>query len=144
MNSKTETRKEVEDVVIDLNEIQSEDVVDAARRRNQVTSNVSFYNSKKSAAEGMMDISLLTANANQLKFILCFNQTSRTFYAALSLIVLSLVLQVSIGILLIFRVSFDVQHPSFSCFSLSLVSSVASKPTVKNEESAQSTSISSC
>lgn len=144
MNSKTETRKEVEDVVIDLNEIQSEDVVDAARRRNQVTSNVSFYNSKKSAAEGMMDISLLTANANQLKFILYFNQTSRTFYAALSLIVLSLVLQVSIGILLIFRVSFDVQHPSFSCFSLSLVSSVASKPTVKNEESAQSTSISSC
>lgn len=144
MSSKTETRKEVEDVVIDLNEIQSEDVVDAARRRNQVTSNVSFYNSKKSAAEGMMDISLLTANANQLKFILCFNQTSRTFYAALSLIVLSLVLQVSIGILLIFRVSFDVQHPSFSCFSLSLVSSVASKPTVKNEESAQSTSISSC
>lgn len=63
------------------------------------------YHSKKSAAEGMMDISLLTANANQLKFIIYYNQASSTFYAALSLIVVSLILQIAIGFMLIFRVS---------------------------------------
>lgn len=89
-----------DEVVIELSETQSRDVVDAPRRTQN------FYHSKKSAAEGMMDISLLTANANQLKFILYFNQSSKTFFPALGLIVLSLVLQVSVGILLIFRVSF--------------------------------------
>lgn len=58
-------------------------------------------------SEGMMDISLLTANANQLKFIIYYNQQSMTFYPALSLIVLSLILQIAIGFLLIFRVSFE-------------------------------------
>ena len=91
-----------DDVIIDLNNFQAQDAVDAPRKQNNIAN---FYHTKKSAAEGMMDISLLTANANQLKFILYFNQTSRTFYPALSLIILSLVLQVSIGFLLIFRVS---------------------------------------
>lgn len=92
------------DVVIEMDKIErSPDAVDAPRRQQNV---VSFYHSKKSTAEGMMDISLLTANANQLKFILFYNQESKTFYAALSLIVLSLVLQVAVGFLLIFRVSF--------------------------------------
>lgn len=92
-----------EDVVLELNN-QTEDAVDAPTRRQQHNID-NFYHTKKSAAEGMMDISLLTANANQLKFILYFNQTSVTFYPALCLIVLSLILQVSIGFLLIFRVS---------------------------------------
>lgn len=78
------------------------DVVDGRRRE---ISAVNLYNSKKSAAEGMMDISLLTANANQLKFILYYNQESKTFYPALVLIILSLILQVAVGFLLIFRVS---------------------------------------
>lgn len=95
------------DVVIEMNNIErSPDAVDGRRQQNIA----SFYHSKKSTAEGMMDISLLTANANQLKFILFYNQESKTFYAALSLIILSLVLQVSVGFLLIFRVSFQ-------CFS---------------------------
>jgi len=60
---------------------------------------------KKSHAEGMMDLSLLTANANQLKFILYYNKDAKTFYPALVLITLSLILQIAVGILLIFRVS---------------------------------------
>ena len=93
-----------DDVVIEMDKIErSPDVVDAPRRQQDV---VSFYHSKKSTAEGMMDISLLTANTNQLKFIFYYNQESKTFYVALSLIVLSLVLQVTVGYLLIFRVSF--------------------------------------
>lgn len=93
------------DDVIEMNATpqESQDVTDASRRAPTVAS---FYYTKKSTAEGMMDISLLTANANQMKFILYFNQESKTFYPALSLIILSLVLQVLIGFLLIFRVSF--------------------------------------
>ncbi|GAB0087043.1 uncharacterized protein DMENIID0001_013030 [Sergentomyia squamirostris] len=63
----------------------------------------SEYASKKSVAEGMMDIALLTANANQLRFIITYNTESRTFYVSLSLLILSLVLQVSVGIALIFK-----------------------------------------
>lgn len=79
------------------------DVTDGPRSRQSNPSNV--YVTKKSAAEGMMDISLLTANANQLKFILYYSQESKMFYPTLALIILSLVLQVAVGILLIFRVS---------------------------------------
>lgn len=88
-----------QDVAIELNK--PEDVVDG--RRSQNAANI--FHSKRSAAEGMMDISLLTANANQLKFILYYNQTSKTFYPALSMIILSLFLQIVVGFLLIFRVS---------------------------------------
>lgn len=44
-----------DDVVIEMNKIeQSPDAVDAPRRQQNV---ISFYHSKKSTAEGMMDIS---------------------------------------------------------------------------------------
>lgn len=79
-----------------------QDVVDGPRRN--IPANV--YVTKKNVAEGMMDISLLTANANQLKFILYYNQESKMFYPTLALITLSLILQVAVGILLIFRVSY--------------------------------------
>lgn len=101
MNSK---KHDTFDEVIEMNahpNESSQDVVDSSRRTV-----ANYYHTKKSTAEGMMDISLLTANANQLKFILYYNQNSKTFYPALSLIVLSLILQVLIGFMLIFRVSF--------------------------------------
>jgi hypothetical protein len=121
-------------------EVKDEDVTDGTRRRQQQNTSA-YYQMKKSTAEGMMDLSLLTggvilmtrllllqlcfakithrqlkklfhfpcspiaANANQLKFILYFNKDARTFYPALVLIILSLILQVAVGILLIFRVS---------------------------------------
>lgn len=81
-----------------------QDVVDGPKRRQNVPANV--FVTKKNVAEGMMDISLLTANANQLKFILYYNQDSKMFYPTLVLIILSLILQVAVGILLIFRVSY--------------------------------------
>ncbi|CAD7081091.1 unnamed protein product [Hermetia illucens] len=61
------------------------------------------YQSKKNVAEGMMDIALLTANANQLRFLITYNMDSKTFYFSVALIVLSLILQVSVGIALIFK-----------------------------------------
>uniref|UniRef100_A0A1B0GJ41 Ninjurin a n=1 Tax=Lutzomyia longipalpis TaxID=7200 RepID=A0A1B0GJ41_LUTLO len=64
----------------------------------------SEYASKKSVAEGMMDIALLTANANQLRFLITYNTESRTFYIMLGLLITSLALQIAVGIALIFKV----------------------------------------
>lgn len=126
------------DEVIEMNNVQSsKDVTDAPRRQQNVST---FYHTKKSAAEGMMDISLLTANANQLKFIIFYNQESKTFYAALALIVLSLALQVSIGFLLIFRVSsaccFEYNR---SMIKIKSICSVASSRTVRSDRRARQT-----
>lgn len=63
-----------------------------------------MYASKKSVAEGMMDIALLTANANQLRFLITYNTLSKTFYVSVALIVISLVIQIAVGIALIFKV----------------------------------------
>lgn len=62
------------------------------------------YHSKKSVAEGMMDIALLTANANQLRFLISYNFGSKTFYVSTTFIILSLILQVTIGVALIIKV----------------------------------------
>lgn len=53
----------------------------------------------------MMDIALLTANANQLRFLITYNSEEKTFYISSGLIVLSLIIQLAVGIGLIFKVS---------------------------------------
>ncbi|KAI4894075.1 hypothetical protein NFI96_032951 [Prochilodus magdalenae] len=65
---------------------------------------MNHYANKKSAAESMLDIALLMANASQLKAVL--EQGPRfTFYTPLvTLISLSLCLQIVVGMLLIFIV----------------------------------------
>lgn len=62
------------------------------------------FASKKTAAEGMMDIALLTANANQLRFLFTYNTESKTYLMSVSLIIASLILQVAVGVTLIFKV----------------------------------------
>lgn len=55
------------------------------------------YNAKKTMAQGMMDIALLTANANQLRYIIEFrHNSSANFVILLILIACSLILQVKI------------------------------------------------
>lgn len=53
----------------------------------------------------MMDIALLTANANQLKYLIIYNKESQTYYLSFFLIIASLVLQIAVGIAIIFKVS---------------------------------------
>ncbi|EDW69934.2 uncharacterized protein Dvir_GJ11847 [Drosophila virilis] len=55
------------------------------------------------ALTGLMDIALLSANANQLRFLITYNHEASTFYCSLVLVILSLVLQVLVGIALIFK-----------------------------------------
>lgn len=71
-------------------------------RRQQRPLNMNHYANKKSAAESMLDVALLMANASQLKAVL-EQGPDFTFYVPLiTLISISLILQVVVGVLLIF------------------------------------------
>lgn len=60
----------------------------------------------------MMDIALITANANQLRFVMEFNRGSSTFYLNMILISISILLQVGVGISLIFKGRLDLKGQS--------------------------------
>ncbi|XP_046865238.1 ninjurin-2 isoform X2 [Drosophila willistoni] len=57
------------------------------------------YATKKTIAQGMLDIALLTANASQLKYILQVGEQHQFYKLMLILISLSIVLQILSGIL---------------------------------------------
>ncbi|TMW50787.1 hypothetical protein DOY81_004116 [Sarcophaga bullata] len=61
------------------------------------------YAGNKNAAEGLMDIALLSANANQLRFLITYNHDASTFYVSISLVAVSLIMQIMVGIALIFK-----------------------------------------
>lgn len=64
--------------------------------------NVNHYANKKSAAESMLDIALLMANASQLKAVVEQGNDFAFFVPLVVLISISLVLQIGVGVLLIF------------------------------------------
>lgn len=52
------------------------------------------FAAKKTVAQGMMDVALITANANQLRYLIEYQRGSPTFYFIVILIAISLMLQV--------------------------------------------------
>ncbi|XP_034293301.1 ninjurin-1 [Pantherophis guttatus] len=74
--------------------------------------NMNHYANKKSAAESMLDIALLMANASQLKAVM-EQGPSFGFYAPLIILIsISLALQIIVGVLLIFLVKYDLNNPA--------------------------------
>ena len=63
---------------------------------------MNHYANKKSAAESMLDVALLMANASQLKAVLEQGPDFTFFIPLITLISISLFLQVLVGVLLIF------------------------------------------
>ncbi|KAH8315635.1 hypothetical protein KR059_006870 [Drosophila kikkawai] len=61
------------------------------------------YATNKNVAEGLMDIALLSANANQLRFLITYNEKASTYIYSMIMVILSLVLQLLVGIMLIFK-----------------------------------------
>lgn len=57
------------------------------------------YATKKTIAQGMLDIALLTANVSQLKYVLQVGQKHEFYKLMLMLIITSIILQVSMGVL---------------------------------------------
>ncbi|XP_044158330.1 ninjurin-1, partial [Bufo gargarizans] len=84
-------------------------VVPVRGRRNL---NVNHYANKKSAAESMLDIALLMANASQMKAIIDQGPSFSFYVPLIILITLSLFLQVIVGVLLIFIVKYDLNNPA--------------------------------
>lgn len=62
------------------------------------------YATKKTIAQGMLDIALLTANASQLKYILQVGQKHEFYTLMLILISVSIIMQVNIIIILLLLV----------------------------------------
>ncbi|EPQ19126.1 Ninjurin-1 [Myotis brandtii] len=74
--------------------------------------NLNSYANKKSAAESMLDMALLMANASQLKAIISEGPGFHSFVPLVVLISISLVLQICVGVLLIFLVKADLNNPA--------------------------------
>ncbi|XP_042224050.1 ninjurin-A-like isoform X1 [Homarus americanus] len=74
---------------------------------------VNLYATKKTVAQGMMDLALLTANANQLRYVLeagKFGSLGANYYVSLTLISLSIIMQLVIGVALIFMGRYNVSR----------------------------------
>ncbi|KAM8799614.1 ninjurin-1 [Eudromia elegans] len=74
--------------------------------------NINHYANKKSAAESMLDIALLMANASQLKAVMEQGPSFSFYVPLIVLISVSLTLQVLVGVLLIFLVKYDLNNPA--------------------------------
>lgn len=61
-------------------------------------------------AQGMLDLALLSANANQLRYVLDSNERNHYYYVSLTLISSSLVLQVLVAIALVFKSRYNVDN----------------------------------
>ncbi|PRD36052.1 UNVERIFIED_CONTAM: Ninj1 [Trichonephila clavipes] len=83
------------------------------------------YSTKKTVAQGMMDLALLTANASQLKLVLRYNrENSAIFFIHVACICISITLQVTkklfsvgdhkiiVGVMLILNSRYDINRPS--------------------------------
>ncbi|XP_042309913.1 ninjurin-1 isoform X1 [Sceloporus undulatus] len=81
-------------------------------QRNNRPININHYANKKSAAESMLDIALLMANASQLKAVMEQGPSFSFYVPLIALISISLILQVGVGVLLIFLVKYDLNNPA--------------------------------
>lgn len=71
-------------------------------RRQSGPLNMNHYANKKSAAESMLDVALLMANASQLKAVLEEGPDFPFYVPLITLISISLILQIIVGVMLIF------------------------------------------
>ncbi|XP_054708973.1 ninjurin-2-like [Uloborus diversus] len=69
---------------------------------------MNLYATKKSVAQGMMDIALLTANASQLKYILKDGDAGRFYLVNVICITISIILQLVVGVLLILNTRYNI------------------------------------
>lgn len=70
---------------------------------------IAQYVQKKSLAQGMMDLALVSANTNQLRYVLDVRNTHPYFYVSLGLIISSLILQVIVGLALIWNSRYNMK-----------------------------------
>lgn len=68
------------------------------------------YATKKTIAQGMLDIALLTANASQLKYVIQVGTGHTFYYPLVTMIGISIILQVAIGFLFIVLATLNINN----------------------------------
>ncbi|XP_016995560.2 ninjurin-B [Drosophila takahashii] len=92
------------DVVVDVQEDDKDEKPKGTKKKcSSDLSGGNSYAANKNVAEGLMDIALLSANANQLRFLITYNDKASTYIYSMIMVILSLVLQLLVGIMLIFK-----------------------------------------
>ncbi|XP_055608286.1 ninjurin-A-like [Uranotaenia lowii] len=76
---------------------------------------VNVYQQKKNLAQGMMDLALLSANANQLRYVLESYSRHPYFYFSLVFISTSIICQVAVGIGLIMKSRYNIKRDEDFC-----------------------------
>lgn len=79
-------------------------------RRQDRPLNMNHYANKKSAAESMLDVALLMANASQLKAVMEQGPEFSFYVPLITLISISLILQIMVGVMLIFIGTFPFKN----------------------------------
>lgn len=69
-----------------------------------------MYATKKTIAQGLLDVALLTANASQLKYLLQVGKEHEFYYVMMTLISLSIILQVVTGCLMLLIANTNVNE----------------------------------
>ncbi|XP_050540960.1 ninjurin-2-like isoform X2 [Daktulosphaira vitifoliae] len=85
---------------------------------------VNRYATKKTIAQGMLDIALLTANANQLKYIIQVGDKHEFYRPLLVLIATSILLQVIVGAIFLIVGGLDIkkEKDQWKCLILNDIS----------------------
>lgn len=81
----------------------------------RVIPDVNVYQQKKNLAQGMMDLALLSANANQLRYVLESYSRHPYFYFSLTFISTSIICQVAVGIGLIWKSRYNIKNQDDFC-----------------------------
>ncbi|XP_036337938.1 ninjurin-1-like [Rhagoletis pomonella] len=76
---------------------------------------VNAYAHKKTLAQGMMDLALLTANANQLRYVLETFNRHPYYYPSLVLLILSIAFQIAVGVGLILTSRYNIEDKKEVC-----------------------------
>ncbi|XP_064541450.1 ninjurin-A isoform X2 [Drosophila montana] len=76
---------------------------------------VNAYQHKKTLAQGMMDLALLSANANQLRYVLETSNQHPYFYPSLLFISVSIIFQIAVGVGLIWNGRYNIRNEQEIC-----------------------------
>lgn len=86
---------------IELGE-KKDDCFPRADQNRMKSGEVESFIQKKNMAQGMMDLALVSANCNQLRYVLDMSSIHPYFFTSLCLILSSLALQVVVGVVLLY------------------------------------------
>lgn len=81
----------------------------------RIIPDINVYQHKKSLAQGFMDLALLSANANQLRYVLESQDRHPYYYFSLSFIITSLIIQVIVGVGLVLNSRYDIKNQDDIC-----------------------------